>query len=161
MRRIAIGVTTSLAIWLGSALAAEAQQITPTGPLSYTAGSTTSTYTATIYLPTPMNYKVLTNVYKNGVFQTGFSQIVPNPGTNTSSFSQQCDVSFSVVVGDIVTYKAQLLWNRTTTNAPDWSVTVTGTRPPSKPNSISRATNPVAKRSSLELQSIDRDRRRE
>jgi hypothetical protein len=152
LKRMAIGAVVGLATWFGSALAAEAQQITPTGPMSITAGTNSWTYTATIYLPTPMNFKVNTNIYKNGVLQTMFTQSVPNPGTNTYNFSQPCTVTFNVAAGDVVTFKAQLLWNRTTTNAADWNVTVTGTRPSSKT---------VQRTSLLALQSVDRDRRRE
>jgi hypothetical protein len=161
MRRTLIGATTGLAIWLGSALAAEAQGISPTGPTSYTAGSTQSFYTANIYLPTPMNFKVNTQIYKNDVYQTCFSQTIPNPGTNNYSFSQQCDVTFSVVAGDVVRYEAQLLWNRTTTNAASWSVTVTGGTRPTKSDSLTKKSGPLAKRSGLDLRSVDRDRRRE
>ena len=161
MRRILIGAMTSLAVWLGSALAAEAQGsgITPTGPTAYLAGSVDSTYKATIYLPTPLNFKVNTQVYLNGVLQIGFSQYVPNPGVNTSTFSQDCPVNFGVIPGDVVTYKAQLYWNRTITNAPDFSVTVTGTRPPLKSDSIKKRTGPIAK--GMAIQSVNADRRRE
>jgi hypothetical protein len=161
MRRILVGVTTSLAIWFGSALAVEAQQITPIGPTAYIAGSTTSTYTATIYMPTPSNYKVNTQIYKNNVFQTGWSQNVPNPGTSISTFSQVCDVTFSVAVGDVVRYEAQLLIGRSTYYAPSWSVTVTATRIPTKTDPSTKKIDPIAKRTSLALSSIDRDRRRD
>lgn len=160
MRRILIGVATSLAIWFGSALAAEAQQIVPTGPSAYLSGSTTSTYTATVTIPTPMNFKVCTQIYKNGVWQMSYSQNVPNPGTTSYNFSQQCDVTFGVAVGDVVRYEAQLLYNRTTTNAAPWSVTVTGTRP-SKSDSIQRRTSSRVKPPGLALQAVERDRRRE
>jgi hypothetical protein len=163
MKRIAIGAVTGLAVWFGSALAAEAQQITPTGPLCYTSGSLCSNYSATIYLPTPMTYKMVTSLYKNGVWQTTFSQIVPNPGVNTSTFNQVCLVSFSVYPGDVVTYSTQLLWNRTTTNGPDWSVTVNqGTsRPSSKPSSVAQRTSVAAKGTGLKVENIDNNRRRE
>jgi hypothetical protein len=164
MRRIFIGVTTALTVWLGSTLVAEAQgtSITPIGPTAYLSGSTTSTYTANIYLPTPMSYKVNTCIYKNGVYQTMISTQMPNPGTNNTTINQQCDVTFSVVAGDVVRYEAQLLYNRTTTNAAPWSVTVTNPPypRPSKKSSVSTGTD-LAKRTGLELQSIDRDRRRE
>jgi hypothetical protein len=61
-------------------------------------------------------------------------------------------VTFNVNAGDVITFKSQLLWNRLTTNGPEWSLTVTGTRPSSKT---------VQRTSRLALQSIDRDRRRE
>jgi hypothetical protein len=151
-----------VAVWLGSALAAEAQGqgISPIGPTAYLSGSTTSTYVASITIPTPMSFKVCTYVYKNNVFQTSFSQNVPNPGTTLYTFSQQCDVTFSVALGDVVRYEATLLYNRTTTNAAPWSVTVTGTRP-SKSDSIQKRSGFQTKPAGLALQVVERDRRRE
>ncbi len=163
MRRIFIGVTTALTVWLGSTLVAEAQgtSITPIGPTAYIAGSTTSTYTATIYMPNPSSYKVVTQIYKNNVYQTQWTQNVPNPYTTSSTFTQQCDVTFSVVVGDVVRYEAQLLIGRSTYNAASWPVTVTATRPPTKTDPSTRKIDPIAKKTSLALSSVDRDRRRE
>jgi hypothetical protein len=164
MRRILIGAATSLAVWLGSTMVAEAQGggITPIGPTAYLTGSTTSTYTATITMPTPMSFKVCTYVYKNNVYQTSFSQNVPNPGTTTYAFAQVCDVTFSVAVGDVVRYEATLFYNRTTTNALPLPVTVTqGPTRPSKSDSIQRRSGYQTKPSGLALQAVDRDRRRE
>lgn len=154
MRRIAIGVTTGLAIWFGSALAAEAQQITPTGPLSVTAGATSSTYTATITIPTPMTFAVRLWVYKNGVLEHFSNIYVPNPGTTTYYYSKFVDMStWGLVAGDSLNYVAKLSYNKVVTNAPDWPITVQGTRPSSKPS--------YRKAAGLTLQSIERDRRRE
>jgi hypothetical protein len=71
-------------MWLGSALAAEAQQITPTGPLSVLPGNST-TYTANVYLPNPCNYVVRLWVMR-GTTEVHFSQtVVPNRGFRTPS----------------------------------------------------------------------------
>jgi len=50
MARVAIGGIVGLGLWLGSALAAEAQSptIEPTGPAACAAGATSSTYTANV-----------------------------------------------------------------------------------------------------------------
>jgi hypothetical protein len=154
MRRISIGITTALAVWFGSAYAAEAQQITPTGPLSVVAGATSSTYTASIYIPTQMNFVVRLWVYKNGILQNYSSTNIPNPGTNNYNFSKLVDMSGWIPsAGNTILYVAQLLWNKTTTLAADWTVIVSGTRPSKSGYSV--------RSSNLALQSVDRDRRRE
>lgn len=144
MKRTVIGAVAGLAIWFGSALAAEAQVIQPTGPMNIQAGTNSWNFTADISIPTPMNIKVVVNIYKNDIFQTMFTQNVPNPGVQNFTFSQICNVSFNVSSGDVVSFRAQLLWNRTTTNAQNWNVTVSPTRPPS---SVTRQTPAPVKRS--------------
>jgi hypothetical protein len=154
MQRIAIGAVAGLGIWFGSALVAEAQGITPTGPLCVTSGATSSTYTATVNIPTSMTFVVRLWVYKNGVLDHYSSNIIPNPGTTVYPFSKYVDMSSWIPsTGDTLVYKAQLVYNKQTYNAPDWTVVVTGTRPSKPGYSVGS--------SSLALQSIDRDRRRE
>jgi len=152
MKRMAMGAVAGLTVWFGSALAAEAQQITPTGPMAIQAGSNNWNFTANLTLNPPLGYKMTTSLYKNGVYQTCFVQIVPNPGIVNSTFMQQCQTTFSVSAGDIITFKTTMLWNRQTIYGPDWNVTVTGTRPSSKT---------VQNKSLLAIQGVDRDRRRE
>jgi hypothetical protein len=155
MRRILLGVTTSLAIWFGSALAAEAQQITPTGPLAVMASDPGTTYTATCVYPTCMNFTVKVQVLKNGATLHTSSTIIPNPGTTTYYFSKAIDFAgWGLTAGDTLVFKAQLLYSRVTYYAADWKVVVTGTRPTSTITSIGKS-------SKLALQSIERDRRRE
>jgi hypothetical protein len=152
MRRIVIGATVGLAIWFGSALAVEAQQITPTGPLSVIAGATSSTYTATITVPTPMTFAVKLTVYKNGIAQHASQIYIPNPGTTTYNFSKFVDMTtWAPNSGDTLVYAAQLLYNRCIYYAPDWTVIVSPTRP----------SKTYQKSGSLALTSVDRDRRRE
>lgn len=152
MKRIAIGAVTALSVWFGSALAAEAQQITPTGPMSINAGTNNWTFTASIYLPTPLTYRMTTSIFKNGVYQCCFIQNVPNPGTQYSNFTQPCLVTFNVSAGDTVTFKTSIMWNKTVTQGPDWNVQVSPTRPTSKT---------VQKKTLLAIQGVERDRRRE
>lgn len=157
MRRIALGAATAAAVWLGSGLLAEAQQggtITPTGPLSVIAGSSSSTYTATIYIPNTMNFMVKLWVYKNGTAQNYSATNVPNTGAGYYNFSQFVDMSTWIpAAGDTLVYKAQLLWNRTITYAADWTVIVSGTRPSSKTT--------YQGSTSLAFEGVNRDRRRE
>ena len=152
MRRTVIGATAGLAIWFGSALAVEAQQITPTGPLSVLSGATSSTYTATVTIPTPMNFAVKLWVYKNGVLQHCSQTFVPNPGTSTYYFSKPVDMTtWAPAPGDTLLYVGQLLYNKATYNALDWTVIV----PPTRPSKT------YQKSGTLALKSVDRDRRRE
>jgi len=158
MRRMAIASVMGVAMWLGSALAAEAQQITPTGPLSVNAGATSTTYTANVYLPTSSAYRVRLWIFM-GTQQIHYSEtIMPNPYNNNSVFSKVADHT-AVTAGSVLTYKVAMkvgtIWipagyvtNGDTIN---WTVTVSGTRP----------TKTIQKSSTLALQTVDRDRRRE
>src|SRR6185436_5746547 len=101
MRRMAIATVMGVATWLGSALAAEAQQITPTGPLSVVAGATSSNYTADIYLPTPCAYVVRLWVYRAGI-EIHYSMTVhANPGTVNSTFSKTAVYGATINAGDV------------------------------------------------------------
>jgi hypothetical protein len=93
MKRIATGAVVGLAVWFGSALAAEAQQITPTGPLKIEVTDTSEVYTATIttnysfwfYLTVTNNG---TTVYSNQWYITnsGPSYNFTSPSLNTASW---------------------------------------------------------------------------
>src|SRR6185503_5917344 len=107
MRRMAIATVTGVAMWLGSALAAEAQQITPTGPLSVVAGATSSTYTANIYLPTPCAYRVRLWIYIGSQAIHSSETIMPNPYVNNSVFTKVADHS-AVPGGTVLTFKASM-----------------------------------------------------
>jgi hypothetical protein len=151
MRRMAIGAIVGMATLIGSALAAEAQQITPTGPLSVVAGATSSTYTASINMPTPCAYVVRLWIYR-GTVEVHYSQtICANPNTVNSTFTKIAVHNQSIYSGDVLTYKASMKVGTVWYNAADWNVTVSGTRP----------SKTVQKSSTLALQTVDRDRRRE
>ena len=165
MRRIVIGAVTGVAVWVGSMMAAEAQQITPTGPLSVVAGSTSSTYTANVYLPTPCGFRVrlwIDNMTTG--LEIHYSEtIFANPYTNNVSI--QIPASHGALTnGHNLNYKVAMkvgtAWipaaYPTTGAKIEWKpIPVTGTRPTSK------VSTSVRKASTLALQSIDRDRRRE
>lgn len=162
MRRMVIGALTGVAIWIGSAMAAEAQQITPTGPLAVNPGSTSSTYTANVYLPSPCAYRVRLWVYM-GTTQIHYSEtIVANPGVQNSVFTKNASHT-AVSGGSNLYYKVAMKVGTQwfPANYPingekiEWGpVPVQGTRP-------SQVTGSVQKAPKLVLQSIDRDRRRE
>jgi hypothetical protein len=152
MRRIAVGLTVGLAVWFGSAVAAEAQWIQPTGPLLVYAGTSSTTYTATITIPTPMGMCVKLWVLKNGIEYNYTSNSIPNPGTTTYYFSKFVDTStWNLAAGDVLTFRAQLLYNRTIYNFADYNITVQQTRPS---RTYQKSPKPA-------LQVVDRDRRRE
>jgi hypothetical protein len=160
MRRMAISAVVGVATLIGSVLAAEAQQIQPTGPLSVVAGSTCSTYTGNVYLPTPCNYVVRLWVMR-GTTEVHFSQtVVPNPGVQNSVFTKIAGFNQPIYAGDELIYKiaykvgttwypANYLTTGETVNY--GPITVSGTRP----------TKTIQKSSTLALQTVDRDRRRE
>jgi hypothetical protein len=163
MRRMAIGAFVGVATLIGSALAAEAQQITPTGPLSVVPGATSSTYTASVYLPTPNAFRVrlwITDM-TSGLDIHYSDTIFANPYTNNTNISI-CASHSGLVGGHNLNFKVAMKVGTTwvpstypTTGAKiEWKpIPVEGTRP-------SKVTS-VAKGSKLAIQSIDRDRRRE
>ena len=154
MRSMGIGIATGVAIWFGSALAAEAQQLTPTGPLSVTAGAGSSTFTADVYLPVPSPYRLRLWVKRAGVDIHYSETVYPNPGTNNSTctkIAQHCPVNAGDVLDYVCKIKVGSVWYDQ--SAP-WQVTVSGTRPSTKPSSAFKST-------SLALRTVERDRRRE
>ena len=152
MRRMAIGTVAGVAIWIGSAVAAEAQGITPTGPTKVLGGSTCSTFTAGINLPDPCAYVARLWVYRAGI-EIHYSQtLCANPGVVNSTFTKVAVFSTTVNSGDVLTYHAMIKVGSTWYTGQDWVVTVTATRPPSQT---------YQKSTSLALQSVERDRRRE
>lgn len=155
MRRIGMGLAAGVAVWLGSAVIAEAQSptITPTGPLCVTAGATSSTFTASIYLPTPCVFKVRLLIYNGSALIHSTDTIVPNPGINNPTFTKIAGHSAAPNVGDTLKYVSKLWVAGVWYNASDWFVTVTGTRPPTKSS--------YQKSKALALQSSATDRRRE
>lgn len=156
MRRIAIGLATGLAVWFGSAVFAEAQSptITPTGPLSVVAGSQNSTFRADVFMPNPCAYRLRLWI-KRGITEIHYSEtIIPNPGTSYSTCTKIATHNQAVNPGDSLDYIAKIKVGTVWYDATNvWKVTVSGTRPSTK-STIHRST-------SLALQAIERDRRRE
>lgn len=155
MRRIAVGMTVGLAVWFGSAVVAEAQWIQPTGPLAVVAGSGTSTFTATVYLPNPCSYRLRLWI-KRGATEIHYSEtLIPNPGISTSTAIKIAAHNQSIYPDDVLSYIAKIKVGTIWYDANEtWDVTVTGTRPSSKSSATSKS-------KPLSIQAIDRDRRRE
>ena len=78
MKRIAMGLVAGLATWFGSALAAEAQQITPTGPMHIYSNDASLVYTATIN--TSLSFTLYLNITKNGQSVYGCNWLCNNTG---------------------------------------------------------------------------------
>ncbi|MBI3857157.1 MAG: hypothetical protein HY293_15840 [Planctomycetes bacterium] len=132
---------------------AQGPAITTTGPSKVVAGSTSAHYTATIYMPVPSGYRVRLWVF-NGANQIHYSEtIMSNPGVPTSPFAKDAGFTAAPNTGDVLKFQAKLKVGTLWYDAADWFVTVTATRP-TKPSGV-QAT------STLALQSVDRDRRRE
>jgi hypothetical protein len=99
-----------------------------------------------------MSFCVKLWVLKNGVEVHYSSNSIPNPGTITYYFSKLLDTStWSLAAGDVLTFRTQLIYNRNTYNFADYNIIVLATRP----------SKTYQKSSTLALQAVDRDRRRE
>jgi hypothetical protein len=107
MKRTMVGVISGLAIWFGSALAAEAQQITPTGPMHIVATDTSVVYSATI--TTNYSFTLYLTVRRNGTtvysgqwycVNFGPSFNFQSPALNTSTWGMQVGntINFHTVV---------------------------------------------------------------
>lgn len=155
MRRIAIGVTTGLAVWLGSAVVAEAQWIQPTGPLSIYVGASGATYSATVQLPLLQDYAVQVKVYRGNSTTAIWcaEQWFYSPTNLTHYYSVWTSWSPNAVLGQKYTFKAKLILTNPVQVIDATPVVIFVTNPgtyllPSKP-------------SNLAFEAIDRDRRRE
>lgn len=153
MRRIAIALSVTVSVLLGSALAAEAQQITPTGPLSATAGSSSLNFTANVYLPTPCAYKLGLKIMRGTQVLHDSETAYPKPAGQNSSLTKTAVLNSAIYSGDVLTFVNSIKVGTVWYAGDNWVVTVTATRP--------TKTDDVQKRSTLAIQSVDRDRRRE
>jgi len=155
MKRTAIGAVVGLAAWFGSALAAEAQQITPTGPMAINTGSTGATYTANITLLTLQDYGVQLSVFRGNnqspCFYGEFWFYSPTSLNNV--FSQAVNWAPMALTGEKFTFKANLLLSDPILTIPaiNWLKYVT------------RPTTYLEPSKTLDLafEAIDRDRRHE
>jgi hypothetical protein len=157
MRRILIGITTSLAVWLGSTMVAEAQGggITPNGPTKIHTGDTSATYTADITIPSLQDYAVQLYLYRgaNPTPIQSFEVWFYNPTSLTSTFSQACCISPAALLGQKYTFKANLILTNPSQTIAAANLVITVSAPgtyliPSKPRDYGFA-------------AIERDRRHE
>jgi len=113
MKRIAIGAVTGLAVWFGSALAAEAQQITPTGPMAVSVTDTQEVYTATI--TTNRSGWFYLQVYNNGVQVYGGQWFISTSGPSYNFQSPVLSTaSWGLAIGNSIDFKGTFVIAGTT-----------------------------------------------
>jgi hypothetical protein len=153
MKRIALGAVAGLAVWFGSALAAEAQQITPTGPMNIYTGSTSATYSANITLPSLQDYAVQLFVYRNGSQTPLWSceMWFYGPTDLNNIFNQLVTWGPAAITGEKFTFKANLVLTNPVQVIPatNWVKSVT------KPTTYLEPSKPL----DMACVAIDRDRR--
>lgn len=161
MKRIAIGAVTGLAVWVASAVAAEAQQITPTGPMKITASDTSTVYSATI--TTSYSFWFYLNITNNGtVVYTNYWYII-NPGPSYNFVSPLLDTtSWGLATGNVIDFHAIVQLSPTHRVANDYYVTVqsggTSMLPSSKSDVMLAGAMPGRKEEMEKLVAVD-DRR--
>lgn len=123
MRRYAIGIMAGMGVFLGAAVAAEAQiTITGTGPLAVYHTDSQSTYTATVTWTGSFYFKLW--VYRNGVQKYVSSQYqYSSPGVYNLSQLVSGMNTWGMVAGDTLKYRGKAWWG-TSTDLDDWFVTV-------------------------------------
>ncbi len=124
MRRVAAGVVVGVAVWLGSALAAEAQiDITPTGPTAVYDTDTSSTYTATVYCSKSFYFRL--KVYLNGILKHDSTRFIVNSGP-VYYFAKVVDMTgWGHQAGDTLIYRGRArIWASGIFDEEDWVVTV-------------------------------------
>jgi hypothetical protein len=127
MKRTAIGAVAGLAIWFGSALAAEAQVIQPTGPMAINTGSTSATYTADVTIPYLQSFFVDISIFRGNnptPFNTG-TIYVYYPTELTTSISFNANWNPGAITGEKFKFKATLNFMGVAYPGPDKVVTVT------------------------------------
>lgn len=127
MRRIVLPGAAGVVLWFGMALAAEAQGITPTGPLHVYSNDATVTYTATV--TTNYSFWAFLSITDNGTQVAGGQWFCVNsgpsfpftsPSYNTSSWSLAKDqkINFHFVVQFSPVYRWISDYSRTVEDPP-------------------------------------------
>jgi hypothetical protein len=126
MRRAVIGGVAGVSMWLGAALAAEAQiDNTSTGPVSVSKNQTSSTYTSVVTCST--NFVVNLQVFLNGARKHNSNTSVANSGP-TYNFSKVVSmVGWGMKAGDTLLYRGTATIPGTSyRDVDDWTVIVSG-----------------------------------
>ena len=133
MSRIAIGLAVGVAVWVGSAVAAEAQpiQIDPLAPAqgTVTTASTGTTYKANITPGLPALFDVQLKVYVNSEGTPRYtSNITLTSSTGVYLYKKSLSLSgWNLHVGDILKFHLECWWDPTgQLSSNDYLVTVTG-----------------------------------
>lgn len=127
MKRIAMGAVTGLAVWFASAVAAEAQQITPTGPMHIYSTDTSVTVSSTVTTNYSFTMYLTTSRIRNGVvtqLPTGGSWLCITSGPSFNWSAQVDSSSWGMQVGDIIDFHEVAQINALHRSAIDYQVTV-------------------------------------
>jgi hypothetical protein len=129
MKRIAIGAVTGLAVWFASAVAAEAQQITPTGPMHIYNNDTSVTVSATVTTNWSFTMYLTTSLIRNGVstqLPCGGSWlcITAGPSYNWSTVPALDCSGWGMQTGDIINFHLVAQINALHRGIYDYQVTV-------------------------------------
>jgi hypothetical protein len=136
MRRAVIGGVAGVAVWLGAALAAEAQiDIKGTKPLSVVYSQTSSTYEAVVTCN--YNFSVNLKVYLNGVMKHQSVTCCFNSGP-TYNFSKVVNMTgWGMKAGDTLLYRARAYYSNYS-DVDDLTVIVSGSTTRLVPNPLRR-----------------------
>jgi hypothetical protein len=118
MRRVAIGLAVGVAVWVGSAVAAEAQtiQITPIGPTALKTSDTQTIYSASVTAsaPGPAQYEIYYSVYVNNEILPRYTNVLTTETytyLGTFNYRKRINLTGSnLQSGDVVKFKINYKW---------------------------------------------------
>lgn len=115
MRRIAIGLVAGVAVWVGSAVAAEAQtiQIQPIGPTALKCTDVTATVVSDITPNSPSNVYYRVEIFVNG--QWKMNTVVSGFTTTGTKrvYKSVVLTGLGLHAGDVVVFRTECGWNPT------------------------------------------------
>ena len=132
MRRIAIGLAAGIAVWVGSAVAAEAQaiQIVPGGPTAVHPSDTATIYKASITPGSTNLIDVRLKVYVNSEANPRYTSTVSIYSiVGTKLYQKTVSLSgWNLQVGDVLKFHLDCWWDPNgQLSSNDYLVTVSGT----------------------------------
>ena len=123
MQRTLIGAVGGLAIWLSSALIAEAQVIQPTGPMAVHVNDPSEVYTATITWGTSFTYYL--QVFVNGTQVYGGQWYITNSGPSYNFQSPVLNTSsWGLTTGATIDFRGTLAVGLSRKAVSDYTLTV-------------------------------------
>jgi hypothetical protein len=131
MRRLAIGWVAGVAVWVGSAVAAEAQsiQIQPVGPTAISTSSTSALYKANLTPGSSACFDVQLKVYVNSESTPRYTSTISLLSIlGTKLYQKNISLSgWNLQVGDVVKFHLECWWDPNgQLSSNDYSVTVSG-----------------------------------
>jgi len=131
MRRLAIGLAVGVAVFVGSAAAAEAQviQIDPIGPTSVTPSQSSATYKANITPGLALLFDIQLKVYVNSETNPRYTSFVTQmTSTGVYLYSKRLTLTgWNLQSGDVLKFHLDCWWDPTgQLSSNNYFVTVTG-----------------------------------